>query len=73
MIVSFYSPTNVSEKTDIITFYNEPSSLVWHIRKHNVLIIGGDMNAQVGKDGNNKFCFPQHTKVKQGNLADFTI
>ena len=30
-------------------FYDEISSLVRSIRKHNVLNIGGDMNAQIGK------------------------
>ena len=44
-VMSCYSPTNVSEETDLITFYNELSSLVCSIPKHNVFIIGGDMNA----------------------------
>ena len=30
---------------------------VWHIPKHNVIIIGGDMNAQISKYGNHEFCF----------------
>ena len=47
-IISCYSPTNVSEKTDLIAFYNELSSLVRRISKHNVLIIRRDMNAQIG-------------------------
>ena len=46
-IVYCYSPT--SKETGIITFYNELSFLVWRIPKHN----SGDMNAQIGKDGNN--------------------
>ena len=50
------SSTNVTAETDIITFYNELSSFDWHIPKHNVLIIGWDMNAQIGNDGNNRFC-----------------
>ena len=49
-IVSCYSPTNASEETDFITFYNELSSLIRCILKHKVLIIGGDMNTQIGKD-----------------------
>ena len=44
-IISCDSPTKVSEETDLITFYNELSSLVRTILKHNVLVIGGDMNA----------------------------
>ena len=42
-IIICYSPTNVSEETDLI--YNELSFLVRSIPKHDVLIIGGDMNA----------------------------
>ena len=43
-----YSHTNVSEETDPIAFNKELSSLVRSTPKHNVLIIGGDMNAQIG-------------------------
>ena len=44
-IISCYCPTNVSEETELIAFYDELSSLVRSIPKHNVLVIGGDMNA----------------------------
>ena len=40
--ISCYSPTNASDKTYLIAFYNELSSLVRSIPKHNVLIIGRD-------------------------------
>ena len=36
------------------TFYNELSSLVQHIPKHNVLIISGNTNAHIGNSINNK-------------------
>ena len=42
-IVSCYSPTNVSEENEIVTFYDELSSLVRSIPKHNMLVIGGDI------------------------------
>ena len=48
-IISCYSPTNVSEETELVTIYDEFSSLVRSIPKHNMLVIGGDMNAQIGK------------------------
>ena len=51
-IISCYSPTNVSEETELVTFYDELSSLVRSIPKHNMLVIGGDMNAQIGKNRN---------------------
>ena len=44
-IISCYSPTNISEETDLIVFNNELSPLVSCILKHNVLIIGGDLNS----------------------------
>ena len=48
-IVSCNSPSCASEELDITSFYNELSSLAWYITKHNVLIIGGSMNAEIGK------------------------
>ena len=54
-IISCYSLTNVSEETDLISFYDELSLLVRNILKHNVLVIGRDMNTQIGENGNHKF------------------
>ena len=48
-IISCYSPTNVSEETEQVTFYEELSSQVRSIPKHNLLVIGRDINAQIGK------------------------
>ena len=61
-IISCYSPTNVSEETELVAFYDELSSLVRSIPKHNMLVIGGDMNAQIGKNGNNKYSL--HNSIK---------
>ena len=52
----FYSPTNTSDETDITTFCHGLFSLVRRIPKYNILIIGWDMKAKIGKDENNKFC-----------------
>ena len=49
-VISYNSPTNVSEETDLIVFYNELSSFVRSIPKHNIFIIGGNINAQIGKN-----------------------
>ena len=71
-IISCYSPTNVSEETELVAFYDELSSLVCSILKHNLLVIGGDMDAQIGKNGNNKYS--QHnTSNRNGHLTDFMI
>ena len=71
-IISFYSPTNISEGTELITFYDELSSLVRSIPKHNVLVIGGDMNAQIGKNGNHKYSFHNSSNRNGQHLKDFT-
>ena len=72
-IISCYSPTNVSEETELVAFYDELSSLVRNIPKHNMLFIGGDMNAQIGKNGNNKYS-RHYTSNRNGqDLTDFMI
>ena len=72
-IISCYSPTNVSEGTELVAFYYELSSLVRSIPKHHLLVIGGDMNAQIGKNGKNKYSL-QNTSNRNGqHLTDFMI
>ena len=72
-IISWYSPTNVSEETELVTFYDELSSLVRSIPKHNMLVIGGDMNAQIGKNGNNKYSLHNASNRNGQHLTDFMI
>ena len=64
-ILSCYSPTNVSGEMDLIAFYNELSSLV--------LIINGDMNAQLGKNINNKFSLYNSPNRNEEYLSDFAL
>ena len=72
-IISCYSPTNVSEESEVVTIYEELSSLVHSIPKHNLLVIGEDMNAQIGKNRNNKYSL-QNTSNRNGqHLTDFMI
>ena len=72
-IIFCYSPTNVSEETELIAFYDELSSLVRSIPKHNVLVIGGDMNAQIGKNRNKKYSLHNTPNRNGQHLADFMI
>ena len=72
-IISCYSPTNVSEETELVTFYDELSSLVRSILKHNVLVIGGDRNAQIGKNRNNKYSLHNTSNRNGQHLTDFMI
>ena len=45
-----------NDETVNLTFYNELPLIVRYIPKHNVLIIGGDINTQINKDKNQKIC-----------------
>ena len=72
-IISSYSPTNVSEETELISFYDDLPSLVRSIPKHNVLVIGGDMNAQIGKNGNNKYSRHNMSDRNGQHITDFMI
>ena len=71
-IISCYSPTNVNEETELVTFYDELSSLVRSIPKHNMLVIGGDMNApKSGKTENNKYSLHNTSNRNGQHLTDF--
>ena len=72
-IISCYSPTNVREKTELVTFYDELSSLVCSIPKHNMLVISGDMNVQIGKNRNNKYSLHNTSNWNGQHLTDFMI
>ena len=47
--ICWNNPTIVSEESKLISIYDELSCFVRRIPEHNVLIIGGDMNAEIGK------------------------
>ena len=55
------------------TFYNKLSSLVHCIQKHNVLTFSGDMNAQIGKNGHNKFSLHNSSNRNRVHLTDFML
>ena len=57
----------------LVTFYEELSSLVRSISKHNLLVIGGDMNAQIGKNRNNKYSLHNTSNRNGQHLIDFMI
>ena len=72
-VVSCYSPTNVSDETDITKFYNELFSPCRQIPKHNVLVVRGDMNVQIGKNENNKYCLHNIPNRNGELLAGFSL
>ena len=72
-IISCYSPTNVSAETELVAFYDVLSSLVRSIPKHYVLVIGGDINAQIEKNGNNKYSLHNTSNRNGQHLTAFMI
>ena len=72
-IISCYSPTNISEETEVVTFYDELSSLVHSILKHILLVIGRDVNTQIGKNRNNKYSLHNTSNRNGQHLTDFMI
>ena len=72
-IISCYSPINVSEETELVAFYDQLSSLVRSIPKHNLLVISGDMNAQIGKNGNNKYSLHNTSNRNGQHLTEFMM
>ena len=72
-IISCYSSTNVSEEIQLVAFYDELSSLVHSIPKHNVLVIGGDMNAQIWKNGNNWYSLHNTSNRNGQYLIEFMM
>ena len=68
-----YSPTNVSEEIELVAFYDKLSSLVHSIPKHSVLVIGRDMNAQIRKNGNNKYSLRNSSNRNGQHLTYFMI
>ena len=71
--IIYFTLTNVSEETDFIAFYNELVSLVRRIPKHNVLIIGRDVNAQIGKNVSDTFSFHNSSNRTGEHQTDFTL
>ena len=73
MIISCYCPSNASDKSVITTFYNWLYFIAQLIPKLNVLIIIGDMNAQIDKDEQNKLYLHNLPNRNGEYLADFSL
>ena len=71
--IIYYCPTNVSDEKELDTFYNELFSFVHSTPKQNVLIMGGDMNVQIGKPGNNKFSLHNSSNRNGEFRTDFSL
>ena len=64
-----YCPINSHDESDITTFYD----MLYLLAGHNVLIIGRNMDAQIGKEENDKFCLPNLPNRNGEYQADFHL
>ena len=72
-LISYYSPTNTADEQEVIDFYDDLSSLIRSVQKHNVLIIGGDLNAEIEQNIHHKFTY-HFTSNRNGEyLEQFLI
>ena len=70
-VISCYSPTNTSPEDEVQEFYDTLSSIVRDVPKHNVLIIGGDMNAQFGGDTQHRHSYHKRCNRNGEYLQQF--
>ena len=69
-VIFCYSPTNTAEEKEVEDFYGELTSLIRQVPKHNVLIIGGDFNAKVGRTDGFTFAYHETTNRNRQYLTD---
>ena len=70
-MISCYSPPNISDEQETEIFYTKVTCITRQIPKHNVLIIGGDLNAHLGKDCGYKYAYHQTTNRNGQMLKDY--
>ena len=70
-VICCYSPTNVSDVTEVEKFYTDLSSVTRQLPKHNILIIGGDFNAHLGQHDGFKHAYHPTTNRNGVMLKDF--
>ena len=68
-LISCYSPTNIADEQEAIDFYDDLSSLIRSVPKHNVLIIGGDVYTKIGQIIHHKFTC-HHTSNRNGEYLE---
>ena len=69
-IIACYSPTNCSEEAEASDFYIGLQDSIRQVPKHNVIIVAGDMNAQVGIQDTKGSSFHDQTNRNGHMLLD---
>ena len=71
-IVSCYSPTSCSDEKESVQFHSMLQDVIRQLPKHNVIVIAGDVNTQVGSEDKVGFSFHDNTNRKGSLLWDLT-
>lgn len=69
-LIACYSPTNVSEESDVDTFYQDLRGVVESVPAHNFLVVAGDFNSHVGRH-DVPFSYHEETNRNGIKLLDF--
>ena len=69
-VICCYSPTNCADNSEVTRFYEDLRQTTKDIPPHNVLVVMGDLNAQIGK-GDKKFTYNRKTNRNGKHLEDF--
>ena len=72
-VICCYSPTNVTDETEVENFYADLSSVTRQVPKHNILLIGGDFNAHLGQKEGFKHAYHDTTNRNGNMLKDFLM
>ena len=73
-VFSVYSPTECASDNDAEEFHNELRATIASIPAHNLVAVGGDFNARMGKEDDNDKGWYYHEKTnRNGNLLRDTL
>ena len=69
-VISCYSPTNTADEEDAKDFCSDLGNLIRQIPKHNIKIVGGDMNAKIGSSDCKGYSYHETTNRNGEFLLD---
>jgi exonuclease III len=70
-VISCYNPTNASNVHDREEFYTELAELTKAVPKHNVLVVGGDMNGRIDANDATGSVYNKKTNKNGQLLLDY--
>ena len=68
-LISGFSPTNIADEQEVIDLYDDLPSITRSVPKYNVLIIGRDLNPQIGQSMHHEFTY-HYTSNRNGEYLE---